>query len=253
MSYERLEVERERDGTVLRVWLNRPEKRNALDQRALGEVGDLFRSLADDFETKVVVLAGRGLSFCGGADRREEAPPATSAREERYRSQLGRRAMRAVEECPIPTVARVHGHAIGGGSCLAVSCDFRVTADTAIWSVPEVELGLPLTWAATPRLIQEIGMARARQYILLAEGVDGATAEAWGLAHECVPEADLDAGVDRWVERLVALPDLAIDMAKSHFRSYAQAHALGDVTETDGDVLTVARGSDDFQQAFRRF
>jgi enoyl-CoA hydratase/carnithine racemase len=249
--YQRLEVE-SHDG-VLRVWLNRPDKRNAHDQQMIAEVGDLFLAAGSDFETKVIVLGGRGPTFCAGADRREKLPPAASDREERYRSQLGRRATRAIEDCPIPTVARVQGHAAGGGSCFAVSCDFRITTQSCQWWVPEVDLGTPLPWAATPRLIQEIGMARARQYIMLAERVEGETAAAWGLAHECVADDQLDEAVERWVDRLTSLPELAVNMAKTHFRGYGRGAALGDLSETDGDLSNAVRHTDDFRQRFAGF
>ncbi len=251
MDFERIEIER--DGPVLRVWLNRPDKRNAHDQQMITEIGDLFGGLATAFDVKVVVLGGRGPTFCAGADRREQLPPASSDREERYRAHLGRRATRAIEECPIPTIARVHGHAVGGGSCFAVSCDFRITTTSTRWWVPEVELGTPLPWAGTPRLIAEIGMARARRYVMLSERIDGSTAEAWGLAHECVADDALDETVARWERRLVELPELAVTMAKAHFRGYGRLSALGDLSETDGDLSTVVRQTDDFAARFANF
>ncbi len=251
MSYERLDVER--DGPVLRVWLNRPDKRNAHDQLMITEVGDFFLAAAEEFDAKVIVLGGRGPTFCAGADRRERPEPSTSLRQERYRNQLGRRATRAIEDCPIPTVARVHGHAAGGGSCFATSCDFRITTESCQWWVPEVDLGTPLPWAATPRLIQEIGMARARQYVMLSERVDGPTAAEWGLAHECVADDQIDEAVARWVDRLASLPDLAMNMAKAHFRGYARGGALGDLSETDGDLGAIVRSTDDFKQRFSNF
>lgn len=248
---ERLELER--DGDVLRVWLNRPDKRNAHDQQMIVEVGDLFLSLETEFDVRLVVLGGRGKSFCAGADRRERIEPASSEREQRYWNQIGRRATRAIEDCPIPTLARVHGHAAGGGSCFATSCDFRVTTDTTQWWVPEVELGTPLPWAGTPRLIQEIGMARARRYIMLSERIDGVTAADWGLAHESVPDDQLDEAMTRWEARLVSLPDLAVDMAKAHFRGYMRGSALGDLSETDGDLSKLVRQTDDFKARFSSF
>lgn len=251
MDYERLEVER--DGGVMRVWLNRPEKRNAHDERMITEVGDVFLAAAADFDTRVIVLGGRGPTFCAGADRRERPEPARTLREERYRNQLGRRATRAIEECPIPTVARVQGHAAGGGSCFATSCDFRITTESCLWWVPEVDLGTPLPWAATPRLIQEIGMARARQYVMLSERIDGRTAADWGLANECVADDELDRAVEHWVQRLLSLPELAVDMAKAHFRGYGRGAALGDLSETDGDLGAIVRSTDDFKQRFADF
>lgn len=248
---ERLELER--DGDVLRVWLNRPDKRNAHDQQMIVEVGDLFQSLETAFDVRLVVLGGRGKSFCAGADRRERLEPASSEREQRYWNQIGRRATRAIEDCSIPTLARVHGHAAGGGSCFATSCDFRVTTDTTQWWVPEVELGTPLPWAGTPRLIQEIGMARARRYIMLSERIDGVTAADWGLAHESVPDDQLDEAMARWEARLLSLPDLAVDMAKAHFRGYMRGSALGDLSETDGDLSKLVRQTDDFKARFSSF
>lgn len=250
-DFERLEVEH--DGDVLRVWLNRPDVRNAIDQPMLIEVGELFRALETAFDVRLVVLGGRGKSFSAGADRREVVEPAPTARAERFRTQIGRRATRAIEDCPIPTLARVQGHAAGGGSCFATSCDFRVTTESTQWWVPEVELGTPLPWAGTPRLIQEIGMARARRYVMLSERIDGRTAAEWGLAHECVADTDLDEAMARWEARILAMPEQAVDMAKAHFRAYGRGYDLGDLSETDGDLSRLVRSTDEFKDRFSSF
>lgn len=242
------------DGAVLHVWLNRPEKRNALNGTALEEIAALFTALQSDFETRVVVLGGRGPSFCAGADRSDPpgraAAKERSARERRWISQLGRRASRAIEDVEAITVARVQGHAIGGGCVLAVACDFRIAAESARFSVPEVDLGIPLTWGATPRLIQELGAARAREFILLCEEIDGQRAAQWGLAHRAVPESALDAEVDALVSRLLSKPDAAVHMTKTQFRGYAQRARLGDITETDGDILVGALREDKAHDRF---
>lgn len=241
-AWETLELAWE--GPLLRVWLNRPEKRNALNGSALEEIATLFTALQSDFETRVVVLGGRGVSFCAGADRSDPPGRAASndptARERRFATQLGRRASRALEEVEAVTVARVQGHAIGGGCVLATACDFRVASLSARFGVPEVDLGIPLTWGATPRLIQELGAARAREFILLGESIDARQAAQWGLVHRAVTERDLDAEVDALVSRLLAKPDAAVHMTKTQFRAYAQRERFGDVTETDGDLLAGA-------------
>ena len=245
MTLESLEVVRE--GPVLRVWLNRPERRNALDTTALEEVAQLFTGLATDFETRVVVLGGRGEAFCAGADRKN--PPAAARmaassdateRERRYAAQIGRRAARAIEEAAVPSIARLHGYAIGGGVVLAAACDFRVAAEGTWFHVPEVDLGIPLTWGGTPRLVHEIGAARARELILLCERIDAATAERWGLVHRVAPAAHLDAAVDELSGRLAGKPEVAVDKTRTQLLAYARRAALGDVTETDGDVLMAA-------------
>jgi enoyl-CoA hydratase/carnithine racemase len=251
--YETLEVER--DGPVLRVWLNRPERLNAINNTMLRELGDLFHSLETDWETRVVVLGGRGRSFCAGADRKgsvdPKAPASPSDRARRWLSQLGRRACRAIEDCEAVTVARVHGHAVGGGACFALACDFRVAASDARFRVPEVDLGVPLTWGATPRLLSEIGAARTREVLMLCEDIEAERAASWGIAHRVVAPDDLDAEVDRLAAVLASKPEMAIHMTKTQLRSYARLAAVGDVTENDGDLLDLALRSESARGLFR--
>ena len=144
-SYQTLELERSADlPEVLHVWLNRPHRRNAVNPRMMQEVGDVFLSLQEDFATKVVVLGGRGLSFCSGADRKQDDQPLgppSNDREDRWRAHLGRRAARAIEDCEATTIARVQGHASGGGCCWAVSCDFRVATADASSGTPRSSWG----------------------------------------------------------------------------------------------------------------
>ncbi len=255
MNWKTLEVER--DGPLLRVWLNRPAKRNALNRTALEEIEALFTGLQTDFATRVVILGGRGPSFCGGADRRDppgrprEDAPEPGDRERRFTAQLGLRACRAIQEVEAITVARVHGHAVGGGFALALACDFRIGSEDASLHVPEVDLGIPLSWGATPRLIHEIGAARAREVILMCDRIDAARAEAWGILHRVVPAAELDAEVARWAGRIAAKPELAVHMTKTQFRAYAHAAWLGAVPETDGDVLMGAARTSAARASFR--
>ena len=242
MTGARYEVERE--GAVVRVWLARPEKRNALDTMALEELIALYESFATDFEVRVVVLGGRGQAFCAGADR--TSPPGfehmgrgggAGERERRWWAQLGARAVAAIADAEVVTIARLHGYVLGGGLCLALACDLRVAATDAQLAFPEVDLGLPLTWGGTARLVHEVGAARARQLILLTDPLDGARAADWGLVHRAVPPSSLDEAVDDWAVRLAAKPEAAVHMAKTQFRALARLSGLGDTTETDGDLL----------------
>ena len=248
----------ERDGPVLRVWLDRPERRNALDTATLEALTELYTGLQRDFETRVVVLGGRGPSFCAGADR--ERPPGgermaassgASDRERRFAAQIGWRACRAIEACEVVTLARVHGHAVGGGVALALACDFRIAAQGSVFHVPEVDLGIPLTWGATPRLIAELGAARARELILMCDRVDARTAERWGLVNRAVPAGRLDATVDAWALRLAAKPEGAVHMTKTQLRAQAHGAVLGDTSETDGDLLLAASRSSVARASFR--
>lgn len=247
MTYETLSIER--DGAIVRVWLNRPERRNALSPRGLEEIAAVFEGLQREFATSVVVLGGRGASFCAGADRKD--PPArlakgsgASARERRWVAQAGRRAAEAIERCEAITVARLHGHVIGGGLVLALACDLRVATQSSEFWIPEVDLGIPLTWGAVPRLAREVGPARAKELILLCERFTAPAAERYGLLNRVVPDDQLDGTVDEIARSLAAKADWALHMTKTQFRAYAAVDLLGDATEGDGDLLASATWED---------
>lgn len=215
----------------------------------LREVGDLFSSLETAYEARVVILGGRGRTFCAGADRKalapgEALPPPETDRERRWVAQLGRRACQAIENCEVVTIARVHGHAVGGGCCFALSCDFRVATEDALFRVPEVDLGVPLTWGAAPRLIHELGAARAREVLLLCENIDGRKALDWGMVHRAVPAEDLDSTVDELANTLASKPEMAVYMTKTQLRGYARMANLGDATEADSDLINIALQSE---------
>ena len=253
MTYETLTIEH--GGPIARVWLNRPERRNAVNARALEEIAAVFTDLQQRFDTNVVVLGGRGAAFCAGADRKD--PPArmakgsnASARERRYTTQVGRRALEAIERVEAITIARLHGYAIGGGLALALACDLRVAAASTVFHIPEVDLGIPLSWGAAPRLAREVGMARAKELILLCDRFDAPTAERYGMLNRVVPDQELDAAVDAWAQRLAAKPAWALHMTKTQFRAYARTVVVGDVTEGDGDMIALASAEDPSRFAF---
>lgn len=242
-------IEIERQGPVARIWLSRPTVHNALDAETLEALIAACHRLQVDFDVPVVVFGGRGPSFSSGADRRN--PPARlsrdagkNARERRYVAQLGRRVLEAIERLEAITIARLHGHVIGAGVVLALGCDLRVAAATTHFAIPEVDLGIPLTWGAVPRLIREVGAARAKELILLCDRIDAGEALRLGLVSRVVADTELDTVVDDWAQRLAAKPRGALHMTKTQFRAYGKMAVLGDVTEGDGDLLAAASAED---------
>ncbi len=247
----------EQTGPVLRVWMNRPDKLNALNTETLDALADVFTALRTNFDVKVAVLGGRGRAFSAGADRkaspggeRMSAASGASERERRWWSQLGHRAVSSIANCDVPVVAQVQGWCVGGGFALALACDFRIAGDDAQFSIPEVDLGIPLAWGATPRLIAEIGAAKARELIVMCDPIDAVEAARLGVVHRSVPNAELGPVVDTWATRLAAKPELALHLERTKFRAYAASTTMGDFTETDGDLMMAASRSDVARQAF---
>ena len=207
------------DGARGELVLNRPEKRNPLSSLALQELAAAARWFDARPEVKVVVVSGRGRSFCAGADlaafASASAPPpwALSARDA---ADLGRLMADAIEAMTAVTVARIHGHCVGGGVVLASACDLRVAADDTYFSIPEVDLGIPLAWGGIPRLVREIGPALTKELVMTCRPFSAEEARAAGFLNRVVPAAALDDEVEALVAQLVAKSSLPLQSTKRH-------------------------------------
>ena len=199
----------ERDGDVLRVTLARPEARNAFDAALIGELAEAF---VDVGRARAVVLAGDGPSFSAGAD--VEWMRASIALD--YDANVGdalalRRMLEAIDGCPAPVVARVQGHALGGGCGLVACSDVAVAAPDAVFAFSEVRLGI-IPAVISPFALAKIGPSAARRYFLTGERFDAETALRIGLVHEVA--SDLDRSVDRVLSELLAAGPKAARAAK---------------------------------------
>src|SRR5919197_311325 len=204
-------VELQREGAVARIFLNRPQKVNALDSALLERLASTLEQAGADDAVRVIVLGGRGKAFCGGADINELAAlDATSARGFITRVH---RACAAARKAPVPLVARLHGAVIGAGLELAAACDLRIAARGTRFSMPEVRLGIPsvVEAALLPRLV---GPGRAAWLVLTGEAIDAERAYAWGLVEALCDEGELDAQVGRLVEHLLGGDRTALRMQK---------------------------------------
>ncbi len=193
-----------RQGPVARVWLNRPARHNALSPELAAALTGAFHDLARDPAVRVVVLGGRGPSFCAGADIDAMKAAAHATLEENLAEAERFGAMfAAVAELQRPVVARVQGMALGGGVGLACACDLVVASDDARFGLSEVRLGI-VPALISPYVIRRLGDSRARELMLTGERIDAAAAARVGLANDVVPAAGLDAKVDERVAALLA-------------------------------------------------
>jgi enoyl-CoA hydratase/carnithine racemase len=230
-------VRLERSEAIATITLDRPAKRNALSPNEHHALQEICVALRADFQTRVVVLTGAGSCFSAGADldqTREEGKPANDL-ERRHRARIGDRTVAAIEALDQITIAAINGPCVGGGAVLALACDLRVIERDAWIRVPEVELGLPLTWGALPLLVREIGPARTIEVVTTCERIDAEQALAWGLVNHVAPGAALDLARDI-AERMVRQPAVPVAMTKSVVRALRAGARQGDVVETDGDL-----------------
>jgi len=199
----------ERDGDVLRVTLARPERRNAFDAALIAELAEAF---VDVGRVRAVLLSGEGPSFCAGADVDWMRDSADLDYEANLRDANALRHMlEAVDRCPAPVVARVQGHALGGGAGLVACADIVVAAEDAVFGFTEVKLGI-IPAVVSPFAIAKIGPSAARRYFVTGERFDAATALRIGLVHEVA--ANLDGAADRVLGELLSAGPKAARAAK---------------------------------------
>ena len=202
------------DGPIARLTLNQPEKLNPLSTQRLLEITAAAREINRDESIRVVIVAGEGRAFSAGADLSAFGQSDTmSARE---RADVGRQMADAVEEIRAVTIARLQGWCVGGGLVLAAACDLRIAAAEAKFSIPEIDLGIPLAWGGIPRLVREIGPALTKELVITCRPFDAAEAKAAGFLNRVVPLADLDAAVDQLAQQIAGKPSLPVVATKRH-------------------------------------
>lgn len=240
MEYETLEVQR--DGPIMTLRMNRPEKRNAINRQMHLELQDVCRRLGDDFETRVVILAGAGKGFSSGADTSEwRDPGSANPLQVRHTSGMGSRTSAAIENLDQISIAAVHGFAVGGALVLAACCDLRVAGEDTWFSIPEVELGLPLGWNALPRLAREIGHARALELTITCERFPAGKAYEYGLVTHLCAAGDEEKTARELAQKIVSKPPLPVALTKATMKSLRRGTEMGDAVYSDADLLLYSR------------
>jgi enoyl-CoA hydratase/carnithine racemase len=229
--------------------LNRPEKLNALDQRALIELVDAARWFDRQPEVKVVVVSGSGRSFSAGADVSGFAAEAPAPEQLRAGADTGRQMAEAIEAMGAVTVARIHGHCIGGAVVLAAACDLRVACDSAVFSIPEVDLGIPLAWGGIPRLVREIGPAMTRELVLTCRRFSAAEARELGLLNRVVAEEQLEDAVEELVTQLLEKSRLTLLATKRAVHAASEQMLSTTGAWSDADSLMTALSDPDSRRS----
>ena len=222
------------------ITLNRPAKLNPLSTSTLNELVSAARYLDTLGNVKVVVVAGSGRAFSAGADLASFAAADTSAAAAREAADAGRRMAEAIEAMNAVTVASIHGHCVGGGVVLASACDLRIAADDTRFSIPEVDLGIPLAWGGIPRLVREIGPARTKELVMTCRPFGPDEALAAGFLNRVVPASDLGATVDELVGQLAGKSALTLTATKRHTNAVTEQMVGTMRAWNDADSLVTA-------------
>ncbi len=239
-------------GSVAHVRLRRPEVRNAFNARLIAELTNCFQSLAQDSNTRVVVLSGEGNTFCGGADINWMRDSLGLSREDNVADARRMSAMfRAIDRCPKPVISKVHGAALGGGAGLVAVCDIAVADAGVQFGFTETKLGI-LPAVISPFVLAKIGSSHARALFLTGERFSAQRALDIGLVHEIAAEDALERAVARVCEELLSAAPGAIAAAKQTIAQVGQAtyDATQDLT---AEIIAKQRTSAEGQEGLRAF
>jgi enoyl-CoA hydratase/carnithine racemase len=218
-SQVEMRLDERRGGRVAVVTINNASRLNAMHSALMDEFIEKLSPLAADALLRALVLTGAGnKAFIGGADIREMSALTNAEDGRRFITRL-HRCCDAIRAIPVPTIARINGLALGGGLEMAAACDVRIAAQSAVFGMPEVKLGIPsvIEAALLPMLI---GWGRTRQILLFGESFSAPEARSWGLVNELVADNDLDDAVGRWLDQLLSCSPGAVRLQKQLIRSW---------------------------------
>lgn len=237
---------------IARIKLNRPERRNALDQELLTELRDALRVSAADDNVRVVLITGAGKDFCSGMDLRTFAED-TSSDAARFRTEARNMAgvLLDMRRHPKPIVAAVQGRALGGGCGIATAADLVLAADSAQFGYPEINIGFvpAIVMAILRRLVSE---RRAFELIATGAVISAGAALEFGMINRLLAAESFEADVEEFVTNLASKPTSALRMSKELFYR-TDGMPFEAAVEAGVEVNAIARTTDDFKRGIERF
>jgi enoyl-CoA hydratase/carnithine racemase len=237
-----------REGDVVTLSLNRPEKRNAMTVPMLTALRSAFHELAAAEDVRVVVLTGSGKAFCSGLDLKEMGLARRPDGSVEYPDIED--ALQALEHCPLPTIAMIQGDAIAGGLELALHCDLRIAGASARMGMPLARIGLVVPYPLTQKLLDTVGTAMAKELLFTGALLDAESARRAGLVGRVVPDAELTAATRTLAAEIAANAPLSIRAMKAAIH---EANAFRSLTPSPelAAQAAAARKSEDLQEGLR--
>jgi len=237
---------------ILTVRLSREAARNALNLKLLKELGEVAKAYRSSPDIHAVIVTGTPEYFSAGADlsERDGSKPTLLARREIVLA--GPDMCKAWAEMEPVTIAAIEGYCIGGAVALATACDFRVMAEGSYMRLPEIPLGINMSWRSLPRVTALIGPSRAKQFVMFGQKLEASWAAEWGLADDVADKGEAYDVALGWARRVAALPPLPVRMTKEAI--YAAA-GVNDPTPIymDRDQYLLTALSNDFKEGVQAF
>jgi methylglutaconyl-CoA hydratase len=244
-QYQTIELEI-KDNTGI-VWLNRPEIHNAFNEVMISELLDCFQSINEMDQVKIVILRGKGKSFCAGADLNWMRGVANYSYEQNYKESLNlSKCFYAIYTCKKPTIAIVHGAAIGGANGLLASCDFAYADENTTFSLSEVKIGV-VPACISPYIIKRVGEYGSKELMLTGKRIKGDQAEKFNLINKSLPANELDKYVNDIIKLLKTSGPKAMTHCKNLIFDVVNKMDLNGALDYTARMIAEIRSSDEGQ------
>lgn len=246
-------IEFELNSGVATVWLNRPEIHNAFNEVMISEVLEIFSEISKMDEVRIVLLRGRGKSFCAGADLNWMRDVAQYSYEQNYQESLQLSdCFFTIYNCPKPTIAVVHGAAIGGANGLLSACDMAICDEETIFSLSEVKIGI-VPACISPYVIKRVGEYGAKELMLTGKRIKGKEAEHFKLVNKSLPDIQLQAYLDELISLLKSSGPNAMTQCKTLIDQVSNKITLTEALSYTAQMIAEIRASEEGQEGMAAF
>lgn len=250
-NYTTLEIEITRQ--IATIWLNRPEIRNAFNEVMIGELIKAFNEVSALENVRVVMLRGRGKSFCAGADLNWMRDVAQYSYEQNYQESLQLSdCFFTIYNCPKPTIAVVHGAAIGGANGLLSACDMAICDDETVFSLSEVKIGI-VPACISPYVIKRVGEYGAKELMLTGKRIKGPEAEHFRLVNKSLSDIELQAYLDELISLLKSSGPKAMTQCKTLIDQVSNKITLTEALSYTAQMIAEIRASEEGQEGMAAF
>jgi len=250
-SYQTIEFEKQNDLGI--VWLNRPKIHNAFNETMISEVIDVFEAINEMDDIRVAVLRGRGKSFCAGADLNWMRDVAKYSYEENYKESLNlSKCFYTIYTCKKPTIAIVHGAAIGGANGLLASCDFAYADDNTTFSLSEVKIGI-IPACISPYVTKRVGEYGSKELMITGKRFKGPEAEHHKLVNKSLSSDQLDDHVNGVIDVIRTSGPNAISQCKNLIFNISNKETLEEALDSTARMIAEIRASEEGQEGMAAF
>ncbi|MBN2174833.1 MAG: enoyl-CoA hydratase/isomerase family protein [Bacteroidales bacterium] len=250
-QYQTIEFEQQDDLGI--VWLNRPQIHNAFNETMISEMIDAFEAINEMKEVRVAILRGRGKSFCAGADLNWMRGVANYSYEQNFQESLNlSKCFYTIYTCKKPTIAVVHGAAIGGANGLLASCDFAYADENTTFSLSEVKIGI-IPACISPYVIKRVGEYGSKELMITGKRIKGREAEYHRLVNKSLPDDELESFVNSVIDLLRTSGPVAMTQCKNLIFNIANKETIEEALESTARMIAEIRASEEGQEGMAAF